>query len=189
MKLKINKTDYTIKTASLLTCKEYIALSKTQGNLLDYIAVVTGLEFKSVADTRFKDGTLTRLASYIGAVKDATSLPRSLMFYYAKKRQIITEEFNFESVGTNYLMQIKGQKTTNVLELMVYMLAIAIQKDYDSSKIDAIYEDLLNENYINVYSFIVFFFKNYLNGQNKKRISLIQRIQVFLIKMKERSKK
>ncbi len=173
-----------------MTCREYIELSKTQGSLLDYISIVTGLKFKNIADLSINQYTLNRLHSYIQQVKNVQSLERSRLFYYAKTRQLISEKtFNFDSCGTVFLMQTRAEKTTSDLELMVYMLAIAIQNEYDAENIDVIYNELLDENYINVYSFIHFFFRNFVNGLNKRNQSLITSIKIFTTKILQRLKR
>ena len=190
MKVKINKVDYEIKTSANLTCKEFIELSKLNGNILDYISVVTGLKFKSVANTFFAESTLNRLHSYVQTIKSINNLERSFLFRYAKTGQIVSEKtFNLYSVGTIFLMQSRTETTANELELMVYLLAIAIQKDYDAEKIDIIYNDLLNYNYIQVYSFILFFFKKLYCGSKKNKQSLNKQIQVFIITILRKLKK
>lgn len=184
MKIKINGTNYDIKTSANLTVKEYIELSKLDGNILDYISVVTGLKFKSIADCFFTDLTLNRLHSYVQPIRQVENLDRSYLFMYKRTGQIVSEKtFNFDSVGTMFLMQTRSEQTTNNLELMVYLLAIAIQKEYDAEKIENIYNELLEYNYIQIFSFIAFFFRKLYYGSNKNRTSLSKRIKVFLISL------
>ena len=191
MKVAINKTKYQVKTSANLTCREYIEYNKRHDNtILDYLAITTKQEYKSIADTSFDMLTLNRLNSYIQPLKLVEHLERSYLFRYTKTGQIVSAKtFNFESVGTVFLIQSKAQETKSNLELMIYLLAIAIQKNYDAEKIEQIYNELLDYNYIQVYSFIYFFFRNFMSG-SKKKVKLSSRLKkMFTINTHQKSKK
>lgn len=191
MKLKLNKDTYNIKTANLLTCKEYIELSKKENsNVIDYISVTTNKTFKDIADLKFDTFTINRLNAYVQQIKNVYHLDRSYLFcYYKNNNQIVSEKtFNFESIGTVFLMQTRAEKTTNELELMIYLLAIAIDSNYSSENIDNIYNELLDYNYIEVFSFICFFFGKFVNGLYKKNKSLRMLITMFITKIHRKLK-
>lgn len=171
MKPKINNKKYQIKPASEMTVSEYIELfdrfkpeTKSLGLLLDYISVTLGLDYKHVADVNFDVKTIRRLFAYVGEIQDVEDMPISTEFYYKKTGKTYYQKtINWQSVGARRM--IEERKEDNQLKLAVYLLAIYISENYDYEKTEAIYEELHEYRAIEVFSFIVFFFKNLKNGK------------------------
>ena len=181
MNIKINNKKHEIKPASELTIKEYIELfdkfdpkTKNLGILLDYISVILGLDYKDIADVNINHRTIRRLFAYIGEIQLAKDMPVSKEFYYKRTGKTYYQSVvNWQSVGVRRMMEERDEK--NQLKMAVYLLAVLIQGDYDYEKTEAIYNDLQDYRAIDVFSFVIFFFKSLYSG-NKPDTSFLKRL-------------
>jgi Iap family predicted aminopeptidase len=173
MNIEINKKKYKIKPASELTVKEYISFfsklsekPKQMEIIICYVSAITGLDYKDVTSVSIDSGSIRRLMVYIGEVKPPTSMENIDYFYYKKDaKKIIQKEVNWRSFGVRSMLEDK--KTTNQLDLAVYLLAIYLNEKYDNEKIEEIYTDLQDYNAISVFSFVFFFIKKLQSGEKQ----------------------
>jgi len=168
MKIKLNNKSYKIKPAENLTVKEYRDFFSKFDNkksslhsVINYLSVVTGLEFGELSKINIDTKTLSRITYYIGSIRPINNLKSVEKFAFSG--QIFEKnKLDWESVGVRLLMS--ENKSENVIELMTYLLAILIENNFDAEKVNEIYEQLLNENALSVLCFSTFFFQNLLNG-------------------------
>ena len=75
-------------------------------------------------------------------------------------------------------MMMEEKQLNNELELSVFLLAILIQGEFDSEKINKIHKELLRYPYIEVFGFSYFFLQNWLNGykQGRNFLKMLKRI-------------
>lgn len=171
MKVKINNKNHEIKTASELTVKEYIQffdiVNENSGNiekLAAYISVLTGENYFNVQNIKFDSHSLRRLSSYIGEIQQPEKMRIIDNFYYKKTgKRIFQKLVNWRALGVRSLLELR--KTDNSLELAVYLLAIIISGDFDSEKIEEIYNELQEYNAISVFGFAIFFLLRLSNGK------------------------
>jgi hypothetical protein len=171
MQITINNKKYHIKPASELTVSEYIELfdrfkpeTRELGMLLDYLCVTLDLKYTSIADVNFDENTIRRLFAYIGEFLLAKDMPGSEQFYYKKTgKRYYQNKINWQAVGVRRMIEERNED--NQLKLAVYMLAIFIAGNYDFEKVEQIYDELQNYRAIDVYSFVIFFFKNLHSGK------------------------
>ena len=184
MNVEINKQKYRIKPATELTVKEYISFfsniskePKEKEVIICYLAAITGLDFKEINSVSMDSHSLRRLLVYIGPIKCIDQMQNCHYFYYRKlSKRIYKENLNWRTLGVRRM--IEDRQATNQLELAVYLLAIYINGKYDQEAIEEIYNDLLTYNAISVYSFVIFFFKNLMNG----KVSVLSSIRLRVIK-------
>lgn len=171
MNIKINNKKHQIKPASEITVSEYIELfdrfkpeTKSLGLLLDYISVTLDFDYKHVADVNLDETTIRRLFAYVGEIKYVEDMPISSEFYYKRiGKRYYQKSINWRSVGIRRLLEERGEE--NQLKLAVYLLAAYLSENYDAEKVDEIYNDLQHYNAIEVFSFVIFFFKRLYNGK------------------------
>jgi len=193
MRIKLNNREHTIKPASLLTVREYIKLSeKASYSLIDYLSVVTGKRFGAIAETKISNRSIKKLYAFIGGVTPfdnfmkQTSIKRSYPF---DGKVFNYEDLDYETLGVRMLMEQKASDIDNIIELVVYLLAVLIEKTYDSEKVEKIYNQLLDANYIDTFEYACFFFKKFKNGLSKGSGSLITRLKELIISMLTKSKR
>jgi hypothetical protein len=184
MNVEINNQKYRIKPASELTVNEYIKFfsiisvePKEKEVIICYLAAITGLDFKEINSVSMDSHSLRRLSVYIGPIHWIDKIENCHYFYYRKTaKRIYKENLNWRTLGVRRM--IEDRQASNQLELAVYLLAIYIDGKYDQESIEEIYNDLLNYNAISVYSFIIFFFTNLMNG----KISVLSSIRLQAIR-------
>ena len=187
MEIKINNQSLKLKFAAQLTTVEYIkymnSLSEGASNyeqLINYIAIVTGMTYNDAAMINISDTDIRRIIAYIGVVPGVNNFPEIDSFYY--KRLGITlykKSLNWRTLGARKMLEEKKIETQ--LEQAVYLLAVYISKDYDSDKVDLIYNELMDYDADKVFGFIVFFFKNLMNGTRQgKKYWLMRKLKAFI---------
>lgn len=175
MKIKINNKSQKIKPASELTVKEYILvfadLTKKTSNLeilIKYISITTGINYRNVADIDINETALRRLFAYIGEIPNVSDISESKEFYHKYSgKTLYQKSVNWRTVGVRKLLE--ERKEDNQLKLAVYLLAVYVSNDYDSEQIDKIYNELQDYNAIEVFSFVIFFFKKLFAGKSSGR--------------------
>ena len=195
MNIKINNKDYEIKPADQLTVKEYVDFFSRIGDkaseievLICYIATITGLSYKSVADVSIFGTSIRRLMAYIGTIQQANEIPISKEFYHKRTGKTLYQNtVNWRSLGARKLLEDRAADTQ--IEQAVYLLAVYISGDYDDDKINKIYEELQDYNAIDVLSFVIFFFKKLMIGEKPDK-NFLQRLRKKVgISILKRSKK
>lgn len=175
MKIKINNKSHKIKPASEMTVKEYILLfdgleKEISGleMLIKYISITTRTKYNHVSDIDINQTTIRRLFAYIGEILQAKDIPESKEFYYKRTGKTLYRKLvNWRTIGARKLLE--DRKTDNQLEQVVYLLSIYLQDDYDNEKIEVIYNELQDYNAIDVFSFVIFFFKSLHLGKSSGR--------------------
>lgn len=194
MRITIDKKNYKIKPATELTVKEYnkffstISGTSNSEYLICYLGVITGLEFSRLNSFNIDDNSFRRLIFYIGQILQPNEIPVSKEFLYRKKSITLNQKsVNWRTLGVRKFLEEK--KECNQIEQTVYLLAIYLAKDYDSEKIEEIYQELQDYNAIEVISFSVFFFKKLFNGQKSVTNFLRMLLIKALIKIARRLKR
>lgn len=187
MEIKINNKSHKIKFASQLTAGEYIkymeSLSDTRGSyeqLINYIAIVTGMTCKDTSMVDIDDNSIRRLSTWIGNVPQINEIPELDRFYYKRKgRTIYRGTLNWRTLGARKMLEEKGME--NSMEQAVYLLAVYVSGDYDNEKVERIYNELLDYDAMDVFGFIVFFFKKLTIGMKPGRTCwLMHKIRAFI---------
>lgn len=172
MKIKINNKIHKIKPASELTVKEYIEIFdklEDKANHLEvliiYLSVTLNLKYGHIADININEVSIKRLLAYIGQIPQAKDIPVSKEFYYKKTGKIIYQDsLNWRSIGVRKLLE--DRKEENQLKFAVYLLAVYLSANYDNEKIEKIYQKLQDYNAVDVFGFVIFFFKKLHNGKS-----------------------
>lgn len=172
MKIKINNKSYKIKPASEMTVKEYISLfdgleeeTSSLEMLIKYISITLNIKYNHVADINIDGNTLRRLFAYVGEITSIEDIPESKEFYHKKTgKTIYQKSLNWRTIGVRKLLE--DRKTDNYSEQIVYLLAIYLSDDYDNEKIEEIYSELQDYNALDVFGFVIFFFKKLQNGKS-----------------------
>ena len=175
MKIKLNRKKIRIKPFSNLTVKEYIKFWDSYNAEIEkhkdikvirlvmiYLSIITRVDFSNILEDNISDIDILRIYSYIGNPVWISDIERTFSFHYKETGLILHQYQKWQAVGTRLMMQ--EFKSQNVIELTTYLLAIAIQNDFDSEKTNEVYKKLLNYNAIDVLSFAYFFFQKVLNG-------------------------
>lgn len=169
MIVNINNKKHKIKPASELTVKEYIdyfsSINEQSGifdQLMYYLSTITGLTYNEMLDIDISNRDISRISAYIGNITDVELMVESDEFYHKKSgRTIYKNSLKWRTLGARVMLEEK--KLNNHLEQCVYLLACYIG-GYDAEKVSAIYDELQDYRAVDVFGFIVFFFKKLLNG-------------------------
>lgn len=172
MNITIQGNKHKVKPSALMTVEEYIkffGLIKKGINdlraILLYLHVIFDIDFNKVLTIKIDSKSLMRISAYIGLIKsiDQIAAENKNVFIYNNTGKLYERlKINYRTVGVRLMLQ--ERKTDNELELMVYLLAILIGGTNDSEKVEEVYNNLLNHNAIEVFSFTSFFFVNLQSG-------------------------
>lgn len=192
MKIKLNNKKVKIKPFINLTVKEYIKFwelyeieaSKNKDGIpylkvvLIYLTAITKYEFADLLNINIANLDILRIQGYIGQFVPVDKIPYKNHFWYKETGLCLHKFQNWQTVGTRLALQQKANTTENIIELTTYLLAIAIQNDYDHEKINEIYKKLLLYNAFDVLGFSYFFFRRLQNGtiQGKRFFQKLRKI-------------
>lgn len=172
MKIKINNKSCKIKPASELSVLEYVkifaGLEKKTSSLeilIQYISVTTGIKYNHVADINIDKTTIRRLFAYVGEIPQAKDILTSKEFYHKKTgKTLYQKSVNWRTLGVRKMLE--DRKTEDQIELAVYLLAVYLSGDYDSDRVQGIYNELQDYNAIEVLGFVIFFFRKLYLGRS-----------------------
>lgn len=162
MKVKINNKKHKIKIASELTVSEYIKLmskdtsQNSYETLINYLSIITRMKYGNVADINISDETIKRIFVYIGEIIPVENIQITDKFYY--KRTGVTlyaNSLDWRTLGARKMLE--DAKLGSYLEQTIYLLACYLSKDYDNDRIGSIYDELMNYNAYETFSFAFFF--------------------------------
>jgi hypothetical protein len=195
MNVKFNGISHKIKTADLVTVAEYLAIAKKSvvtfpDALTVYLSVTTGLKFRDILHTNIDDNTVRRLLVYIGELAPfekflTASVPK--YFHFAGKTWQV-EELDWQTYGV--ISYVQNVKTDNVVEQSLWGLAAILNKehDYDATKIEKTYNELLQSNYIDIFTISAFFLQKLAVGAPKKQRFFRLRQMLLSIRIRKKSK-
>ena len=172
MKIKLNNKKYKIPTAEKLTVSQYIELSKLEKvSIVDYLKVVTGLEFADISKIQIDEKTIYRINNFIGLIipfqyfYSLKSVPDD---FYLNGKTFDLRKFDRLHFGLRVLFEQRQQQTENPIELAVYMFASFLSNGdgsgYDADKANEIYLQLLEMNSFDIISISGFFLHKFMTG-------------------------
>ena len=180
IKLPINGKEETIPTMDEMTVNQYIEFTKTDMNLINYLSVCMGVNYKEAFNSKIKN--TDKLLRRLGQLKDYTKIK-------PVKRLIIDNELIFiknieiSTVGQRFMIEENSTGMQNE-EFLCFILAVGIVSDpMNIDEINKMKSKLMNEPYINVLPYGFFLANRFLIG--KKNAMNFFRWLKALIKMKD----
>lgn len=177
--LKLNGEKRIIKAIDQLTVNEYIDFIKTDMNLINYLSVCLGIEYKEAFNIKLKN--VSWLNARIGVLQDYTKLPVPKKLSINGKLYFI-KNIEISTVGQRFMIEEHIKKLDNE-EIFCFILAVGIVDDpMDIDLINKCKDKLMNEPYINILPLGFFLANRFSTGKNKGMNFL--RILGLLINMK-----
>ena len=186
--LRINKKKHKIPKFDELTISQYKKVldkvndTKEEFNIINYISIVTGMKYNKTLDCSvdvpdFFIKELGEIVHDFNKIKPPKSLKIGEKEYFLK-------DHNISTFGHRFFMEQFINTNPSMIDTYVFIVSMLYCGEYDYAKIKDFMTYFDNMNYVDVLSTGCFFLNNSKNGEMKGFISLIKRMQSFLINIK-----
>ena len=192
--IKIDNIKYHIKKISELSVKEYSLIIQSNMNydILSYLEVFTNQKIKS---KEVKSNiNLADLQSLIFDLSvDYRKIEKPNIFIY-KSNQFLTDELLCNTYQTHYIFDVYrnmyNTQKISIIEFLTYSVAIMLERkiyyknDFNTDKINEIYENLLNYEWTKILP-LGFFLQKKLRKKNNYLMIFLKSLMInfhFLIK-------
>ena len=149
IKIKINGTDYKLKSVSEMTAKQYIKLNEllpcktdTYELLMNTIAIMTENTIRSVNQISISDFNLNRLINYVGTPYHLKFMPEHETFYYGfTGKTFYREEMDWQAMGIRHMLQNFIDPYSTSIEILRIKLD-TLNIEIDQKEISQINKDI-----------------------------------------------
>lgn len=162
--IEINKKKVQIPTSDQLTVEQYIKFTKTKMNLINYLSICLGVEYKEAFDLKIKN--LDMLTTRIGHVKHYSEI-KALDKLVIQDKLYFKKNIEISTVGQRFMIEENAKKLENE-ELFCFILAVGIVKNpMNINEIRQMKNKLMQEPYINILPIGFFLARRFLIGKKK----------------------
>lgn len=177
--LTINKEKKQIPTMDELTVKQFIKLSKMEINIVSYLSVTLGVNYKDAFNTKVKG--VEKLLKRLGKLEDYTKLP-ALKTIMIGKDLIALKDIDISTIGQRHTIEQNAKKLKEE-ELLCYIMAVGMIDDpMDAPKVMKLKNKLMNQPYKKILPAAFFLANRFLTG--RKSVMNYLKMQRQLINMR-----
>lgn len=160
--LTLNKEKKQIPTMDELTVRQFTELTKKDINIVNYLSVTLGVNYKDAFNTKVKG--IDKLLKRLGKLDDYTKLVPSKVVVDDKLIDI--KKIEVSAVGQRFMIEENARKLQNE-ELLCFILAIGIVDDpMNIEEINELKEKLLNQPYKKILPNAFFLASRFLIGRS-----------------------
>jgi hypothetical protein len=179
--LTLNKEKKRIPTMDELTVKQFTELTKKDINIVNYLSVTLGINYKDAFNTKLKG--VDKLLKRLGKLEDFTKLtPNKIV---VDDKLIDIKKIDVSTVGQRFMIE-ENARSLNNEELLCFILAIGVVDDpMNIEEINELKEKLLNEPYKKILPNAFFLASRFLIGRKSVMNYLKMCRQLINMKVKE----
>jgi len=160
--LTINKEKKEVPSMDELTVSQFIELSKKDVNIVTYLSVTLGIDYKAAFNLKVK-GT-KKLLKRLGVLEDYTKIspPKTMII---GEELIIFKDIDLSTVGQRFMIEENARKLKEE-ELLCFILATGIVDDpMNIDNINELKDKLLKEPYKKILPTAFFLANRFLIGR------------------------
>jgi len=176
MNLIINGNKTKVTPVSKLTGNEFveIMIKANVTDLKEYIALFAGISINTLMDAKFSTTSLKGLHASIFDINIEKYLKNPPLTLDYEDDIYIVKEMALDTFGKRYMFELHYDKfkikQIDLYALSVYCLACAISNDYDTGRIQKIYESLMNRKWTEVIPAAFFLTKRSWKGKRNSML-------------------
>lgn len=154
--LKINGEKYKVPSYDELTVKQLLSVKKAVNEkeekeqlftIIDYISIFTGIEYKIISKTKFKD--LDHIIRFIGEERDYTKMNPKKKLILSNQQVINISDCKIETFGQRIMIEL-NTKGLYFEDAICFILATSIVKDTEGKEVNRLREQFLDMNYLEI---------------------------------------